>query len=73
MGKKEQSLVVSGTVTESFAGTRFHVRLETGQQVMAYLAGNLRRFRIRIVPGDQVEVELSPYDLARGRIIYRQR
>lgn len=73
MTKPDERLVIPGTVTESLANTRFRVRLETGQDIHAYLAGKLNRFRIRVVPGDSVRVELSPYDLHRGRIVFRER
>ena len=70
---KTDALVVTGTVTESLADSKFRVQLETGSQVLAYLAGRLSKFHIRVVPGDTVEVELSPYDLTRGRIVYRKK
>lgn len=73
MGKKEPALEVMGTVTESLANERFRVQLETGNEAHAYLGGRLRRFNIRVVPGDKVRVELSPYDLNNGRIVYRER
>ncbi len=72
MGKTDQ-LIINGTVTEAFANARFRVRLETGQEIQAYLSGQIRRFRIRVTQGDTVRVELSPYDLTRGRIVYRER
>lgn len=68
---KEEGIVVTGEVTEALPNTSFRVTLETGQEVLAHLSGRLRRFRIRVNPGDQVQVELSPYDLTRGRITYR--
>jgi translation initiation factor IF-1 len=55
------------------ANTRFRVQLETGTEVMAHVAGRMRKHFIRIVPGDKVRVELSPYDLTKGRIVYRER
>ncbi len=73
MPKKEEALKINGTVTEALANTQYRVQLENGAEILAYLTGNIRRFRIRVVPGDQVEVELTPYDLTRGRIVYRQR
>ena len=51
---------------------RFKVRLQNGQEIMAYVSGKMRKFFIRILPGDKVKVELSPYDMSKGRIIYRQ-
>jgi len=73
MGKKEEAFVVAGTVTQALANTQFRVQLETGSEVMAHVAGKMRKNFIRIVPGDKVNVELSPYDLTKGRIIYRER
>ena len=73
MATKEEALTIAGSVTEALANARFHVRLETGNVIQAYLSGKLRRFNIRVVPGDNVQVELSPYDLTQGRIVYRER
>src|SRR5262249_21921700 len=73
MAQKEEAFVVSGTVTQALANTRFRVQLDTGTEVMAHVAGKMRKNFIRIVPGDKVNVELSPYDLSKGRIIYRER
>ena len=70
---KEESYEVDGTVTQALANTRFRVELETGDEVLAHVAGKIRRNFIRIVPGDKVRVELSPYDLTKGRIVYRER
>ena len=64
---------LEGTVTQALANTRFRVELETGDVVMAHVAGKMRKHFIRIVPGDKVRVELSPYDLTKGRIVYRER
>lgn len=75
MGKNnnpsKETIELKGTVEETLPGTKFRVRLESGQTVTAHLAGRLRRFRIRIVNGDEVKVEFSPYDLTKGRITYR--
>jgi translation initiation factor IF-1 len=73
MAEKEQALRVPGTVTQALANTRFRVQLESGAEVMAHVAGRMRKNFIRIVPGDKVEVELSPYDLTKGRIVFRER
>ena len=73
MGNKEEAFEVEGTVTQALANTRFRVQLETGSEVMAHVAGRMRKHFIRIVPGDKVRVELSPYDLTKGRIVYRER
>jgi len=70
---KEEGIEVSGTVLEKFPGGMFSVELEQKQIVLAHLSGRLRKNRIRILPGDRVTLELSPYDLTRGRITYRFR
>ena len=70
---KDKGLEVEGVVTEALANTRFRVQLETGAEVLAHVAGRMRKHFIRIVPGDKVRVELSPYDLSKGRIVYRER
>jgi translation initiation factor IF-1 len=70
---KDDAFVVDGTVTQALANTRFRVQLETGNEVLAHVAGRMRKHFIRIVPGDKVQVELSPYDLTKGRIIFRER
>ena len=69
---KEDTLSLVGRVVETFPSSTFKVELENGHTILASLAGRLRRFRIRITPGDDVDVELSPYDLTRGRITYRR-
>lgn len=61
----------NGTIIEALPSTHFKVKLDDGKEVLCHLAGKLRLFRIKILPGDQVTVELSPYDLGRGRIVYR--
>ena len=70
---KEEKLELSGEVVEALRNGMYRVVLESGHQVLAYTAGKMRKFRIRIVVGDQVRVEVSPYDLSRGRIVYRAR
>ncbi len=70
---REQPLEVEGVVTEALANTRFRVQLDSGHTVIAHVAGRMRKHFIRIVPGDKVRVELSPYDLEKGRITYRER
>jgi translation initiation factor IF-1 len=67
----EEKLIVDAEVTEALPNLLFRVQLENGHEVLAHLAGKMRRFRIRINPGDKVRVELSTYDLNRGRIVYR--
>jgi translation initiation factor IF-1 len=71
MGKKEDAIRVEGTVVEALPNTTFRVELENGHRVLAYISGKMRMHFIRILPGDKVVVELSPYDLTRGRIVYR--
>ena len=71
MAKKEDKLEMEGTVMECLPGTQFRVELENGHNVLAYLCGKMRKYYIRVLLGDRVLVELSPYDLTRGRIIYR--
>jgi len=71
MGKKEGKIEVEGTIIEALPGTQFRVRLDTGHEVLAYLSGRMRKYYIRVLLGDRVRVELSPYDLTRGRIVYR--
>ena len=71
MAKEEEKITVDGTIIEALPGTQFRVRLENGHEVLAHISGKMRKFYIRILPGDRVKVELSPYDLTRGRITYR--
>ena len=71
--QKEEALEVEGVVTQALANTRFRVEIEGGHIVTAHVAGRMRKHFIRIVPGDRVRVELSPYDLTKGRITYRER
>ncbi len=71
MAKKEEKIEVEGTVIEALPGTQFRVELDNGHEVLAYLSGKMRKYYIRILLGDRVRVELSPYDLTRGRITYR--
>jgi translation initiation factor IF-1 len=71
MTKKEEKIEVEGTVVEALPATQFKVELDNGHEVLAYLSGKMRRYYIRILRGDRVRVELSPYDLTRGRITYR--
>ena len=67
----KQKIEMLGTVEEALKGTQFMVKLDNGHEVLAYLCGKMRRYYIRILLGDRVKVELSPYDLTRGRIVYR--
>ena len=68
---KEDVIEVAGTVVEALPNTNFKVELENGHQILAHISGKLRMNYIKILPGDKVKVELSPYDLSRGRIIWR--
>jgi translation initiation factor IF-1 len=68
---KEEAIEVEGTVVEPLPNAMFRVELETGHKILAHISGKMRMHFIRILPGDKVTVELSPYDLTRGRIIYR--
>jgi translation initiation factor IF-1 len=70
---KGDVIEVEGTVTEALPNTQFRVELDNGHNVLAHISGKMRMNYIRILPGDKVKVELSPYDLDRGRIIYRFR
>jgi translation initiation factor IF-1 len=73
MPVKEETVEVEGEVIEALPNTMFKVQLDTGHDVLAYISGKMRMHYIRILPGDRVKVELSPYDLNRGRITYRFR
>jgi translation initiation factor IF-1 len=73
MAKEEGKILVEGTVTEALPGTQFRVMLDNGHEVLAYLSGRMRKYYIRILLGDKVRVEMSPYDLSLGRIVYRQK
>jgi len=68
---KEDAIVLEGTIVESLPNAMFRVELENGHKVLAHISGKMRMHYIRILPGDKVQVELTPYDLTRGRITYR--
>ncbi|MEE9524478.1 MAG: translation initiation factor IF-1 [Thermodesulfovibrionales bacterium] len=68
---KEDNIEVEGTILEALPNARFKVELESGQEIMAYVSGKMRIHYIKILPGDKVLVEMSPYDLTKGRITYR--
>ena len=70
---KEEKIQLEGEVVEALPDARFKVQLESGQEILAYVSGKMRKFFIRILPGDKVTVEMSPYDLSKGRIVYRYR
>ncbi len=73
MAKEDDKITVEGKVIEALPGTQFKVELENGSEILAYLSGKMRRHYIRILLGDMVRLEISPYDLTRGRIVYRYR
>lgn len=73
MAKKEGVVEVEGTVVEALRSAMFRVELENGHIVLAQISGKMRQHYIRILPGDRVVVELTPYDLSRGRIVYRHK
>jgi len=68
---KEEAIEVEGTVVEPLPNAMFRVKLDNGHIVLAHISGKMRKYFIKILPGDKVTVELSPYDLTRGRITYR--
>jgi len=70
---KEDAIEVTGTVVETLPNAMFRVELENGHRVLAHISGKMRLHFIKILPGDKVTVELSPYDLNRGRIVYREK
>jgi translation initiation factor IF-1 len=73
MMAKEEAIEVEGTVIETLPNAMFRVELENGHRVLAHISGKMRMHFIKILPGDKVTIELSPYDLSRGRIIYRSK
>jgi translation initiation factor IF-1 len=70
---KQDAIEVMGTVLETLPNAMFRVQLDNGHKVLAHISGKMRMHYIKILPGDKVKIELSPYDLARGRIIFRER
>jgi translation initiation factor IF-1 len=73
MAEKEAKIELEGEVVEAYRSGMYKIALDNGQHTLGYTAGKMRRYRIRIAPGDRITVELSPYDLTRGRIVYRHR
>lgn len=71
MALNKKTIRKTGIVLEALPSTHFKVRLDDGNEILAHLAGKLRMYRIKILPGDQVQVEMTPYDQKRGRIVYR--
>jgi translation initiation factor IF-1 len=72
MVRNKEVIELTGVVIEALPGTQFRVELENGHQIIAHVAGKMRKHYIRLVPGDRVKVELTPYDLTKGRITYRE-
>lgn len=72
MAKNKEVIELNGIIVETLPGTQFRVRLENGHEIIAHVSGKMRKHYIRIVPGDSVTVELTPYDLTKGRITYRK-
>ncbi len=70
---KEEKIELEGEVVEAFRSGMFRIALDNGHETLGYTAGKMRRYRIKVFPGDRIKVELSPYDLTRGRIVYRHR
>jgi translation initiation factor IF-1 len=73
LAKQDDKIEVEGEITEALPSTMFRVMLDDGHEVLAKISGKMRKHYIRILPGDKVKVELSPYDLTKGRITYRER
>jgi translation initiation factor IF-1 len=71
--QKEDALQVEGTIVEALPNVMFRIDLDNGHRILGHISGKMRKHYIRILPGDRVTVELSPYDLTRGRIVYRHR
>jgi translation initiation factor IF-1 len=71
--QKEEPIELEGTITESLGNSNFRVQISENHTVLARIAGRMRKYRIRVLPGDRVTVEVSPYDVTRGRITYRHR
>ena len=71
ISEKEATIELEGEVTEALRNGMFRIDLDNGHETIGYVAGKMRRYRIRIMLGDRVKIELSPYDLNRGRIVYR--
>jgi translation initiation factor IF-1 len=70
---KEEMIEMEGTVTDVQRNSRYRVTLENGHEILAYTAGKMRKFRIRVVAGDKVTIQMSPYDLTKGRINFRRK
>ena len=73
IAQKEEKVEFDGEIVEAYGTGMYRVLLDGGHETLGYVSGKMRRYRIRIVPGDRVRIELSPYDLTRGRIVFRER
>jgi translation initiation factor IF-1 len=73
ISKKEETIEIEGTILEALPNAMFRVELDNGHKILGHISGKMRMHYIKILPGDKVKVELSPYDLSRGRIIYRKK
>jgi translation initiation factor IF-1 len=73
MAEQEEKIELEGEVLEAFRNGMYKIGLDNGHETLGYTSGRMRRHRIRILPGDRIKIELSPYDLGRGRIVYRER
>ena len=73
MKEQEEKIEFEGEIVEAFRSGMFKILLDNGHETLGYTAGKMRRYRIRINPGDRIKIEVSPYDLSRGRIVYRER
>ncbi len=69
---KEEKITLEAEVTEALPDAMFRVKLQNGQEILAYVSGKMRKFFIRILPGDMVTIEMSPYDMTKGRITFRK-
>ena len=72
IAQKEEKVELAGEVVEAFRNGMYRIALDNGHETLGYTSGRMRRYRIRINPGDRVKIQLSPYDLTRGRIVYRE-
>ena len=68
---KQANIELDGTITQALSNAMFRVELENGHEIVAHISGNMRKFYIKLLPGDKVKMEMSPYDLTKGRITYR--
>ncbi len=73
ISQKEETIEIEGTILEALPNAMFRVELDNGHKILGHISGKMRMHYIKILPGDKVKVELSPYDLSRGRIIYRKK